>query len=195
MEHNQNTAGPLRITVGEHSLAGQPTTGDVMKLLIMLDDSEDGFLVMERGPEFFMRCSGTTSDGFAVAYRDGGDDRHFLSIDDCICLKEANDLFVSYLKEDNRWRKMILWEPVDGQDAGPARKSNRKRRGLIQRHGNTLVINKRWCMVALGLACFALGVTVFFVLSSITIHGGANFAGPLLGLGTVCLILSCFTGD
>ena len=195
MDGNQQ-AGMLKMAIGQRTLPSVPVAGDIMKSLIMLDDSPDGYVVLSRGSDWFMQCHGTAAQGFFIECRNGSDDQHYLSADDKLQLETASQLLVSYLTDDHRWRDMILWHPYDEERAIPVRPTEQKKGwGPIEKHGNTIVVNKRWCLVAAGLLLYALGVMVFFVLTSITITGGANIAGPLLALGTVLLIMSCFTGD
>ncbi len=194
MTNNQNTSSLFRMTVGDHSVVGHPTPSDIKNTLRMLDESADGFMIMERGPKSFMQCSGTLKNGFYVEYRESGANQHFNSGDDSIELDMAIDLFTSYVREDNRWRETIAWEVNKPTSIGP-NESPRNRSGLVERHGNAIVINKKFCLIASGLACYVLGTFGFFLLPRLGLRLGFRIPGLLIGLGTVCLIMSSFTDD
>ena len=141
-----------------------------------------------------MQCAGTTDAGFAIEYRDGGDTQHFMSAGDSIGVELTTDLLTSYLADDDRWRKMILWQPLSLLATKPHHKQDSKPARLVERHGSAIVISKHWCLIALGLLLYTAGVFLFLAGPAWS-RNSFRVAGDVLVLGTVFLISSAFVKD
>jgi hypothetical protein len=103
-------------------------------------------------------------------------------------------LFISYVNEDDRWRNMIGWVPIHQHvRVGPS--ESRAAPGIVERHGNHIVISKRFCMLIGGLLLCLLGAASFFLVGSVSSRRGFAIPGTLIAVGFVTLILSGSTDD
>jgi len=189
----QNAHSPTRLILRGKPLPGHPTPDDIRQALSALDE-RDSVLVLERGPQFFMQCAGTTDAGFAIEYRDGGDASHFMSAGDSIGIEITTNLLTSYLQDDERWRKMILWQPMSPLATKTSLNQEEQPTRLIEKHGSAIVISKHGCLIALGLLLYIAGAFLFLA-GPMGSRYSFRTAGNVLILGTACLILSAFVKD
>lgn len=74
-----------------------------------------------------------------------------------------------------------------------SKRKRQKKSWLVEKHGNTIVLNKKWCLRGLGFLVMAFGTValIFFSGPAPTIRGLAGTISTGLG----CLILAEFTND
>ncbi len=197
MSITQATTNVFRLTLGEHTVVGRPTYNDIHQTLLMLDQSSNGRLVLECGPQRFLKCSGSRQTGYQLEYCEGGRHRHFRSISDSIESKLVVELFSSYVQEDNRWKGMIPWVPVDDSAvaSGDRKSMDKKKFRLLQREGNTLVINKKFCLMAGGLLLNLGGVACFFLMDSSASQHTYKGVGTIMAIGFTMMVVSGWVDD
>ncbi len=182
----------FKLIVRNRPVAGHPLPGDFRWRLQMQTDETDTFVLL-RSPGHFMQCSGTADGGFRVEYREGAADRHYASGDGLIALDATADLFASYLNQDERWRGLVRWEQAGGKPGGKPGKGRSFR--LIDRRGDTVVINKKWCLILVGAAFNAIGAGVFFLLNGLMDLYMTWIPGSIIAVGVIFLGLSTFCED
>lgn len=178
----------FRLIIRNLPIAGEPLPGDFKWRLQMQTDETDTFVLLH-SPGHFMQCSGTADGGFRVEYREGTADRHFISADKAIALDATADLFASYLNQDDGWRRMIQWEPAGNKT------TKRRSFKLIDRQGDTLIVNKKWCLILIGAVFNAVGAGVFFLLNGLMDLYLTWIPGSIIAVGVIFLGLSTFCDD
>lgn len=180
----------FKLIVRGRPVAGEPQPGDMRWRLEMLNDPADTMTLL-LGPGYFMQCSGSGEEGFRVEYCQGGEDQHFQAAEASIDLDLATDLFVSYLQQDQRWLNLVRWSPY----AKLAGQRARRRFRLVEREGDRLIINKRWCLMTVGILISLIGAGSFFFLREVTHLYMSWVPGSILAVGFVFLLLSSMTED
>jgi len=67
--------------------------------------------------------------------------------------------------------------------------SRQKKSPLVGKHGNAIVISKRWCLRGLGILLMGYGLAAFVLpLPAIRIPW-------IIGIGVACLVAAEFTAD
>ena len=183
-----DSGSTFKLIVRNRPVPGEPLPGDFKWRLQMQTDETDTFVLL-KSPGHFMQCSGTADGGFRVEYREGAADQHYVSADSAIPLDATADLFASYLSGDECWRRLIRWEQ--------AASKHKKRRTfrLIDRRGDTLVINKKWCLILIGAVFNAIGAGVFFLLNGMMDLYLTWIPGSIIAVGVIFLGLSTFCED
>ncbi|MEZ6192836.1 MAG: hypothetical protein R3C45_16310 [Phycisphaerales bacterium] len=188
MGHYTTEESTFKLIVRNRPIAGEPQPEDFKWRLQMQTDETDTFVLL-KSPGHFMQCSGTADGGFRVEYREGTAKEHFASTDKALPLDATADLFASYLNRDERWRRAIRWEQAGNK---PSKGRSFK---LIDRRGDTLVINKKWCLILIGAVFNAIGAGVFFLLNGLMDLYLTWIPGSLISIGVIFLGLSTFCDD
>lgn len=173
----------FKLIVRDRPVAGYPEPGDIRWRLQMLTDETDTFVLL-KSPGHYMQCAGTADGGFRVEYREGTADRHYVTAGGAVDLDVTANLFISYLCGDERWRELVAWAPTGVKQA-----KGRSFR-LIDRRGNTVVINRKWCLIGIGALLNVIGAGTFFLLREVTHLYMSWVPGSIIALGVVCLVVS-----
>lgn len=184
----------LRLIVGKQRVGDDPSPGDIREAVLGMSGRDGGVLSLQRGPKHYMRCAGGVESGFALEYQHGGD-RAFMSAGDSISAMTTIDLLVSFMTDDERWLTMTLWQPATELLTQPRIKQRKKKRApIIERHGNTIVINKQFFLFWSGLVWSLLGVLIFFLQDGSDPYGGDG-PGFMIAMGLCAMIISGWVDD
>jgi len=180
---------PGKLFVGGRPIDGHPTPADIPGRLQMLYDPQDDFVLM-KGHGRYMQCTGDRGESFSVECCEGPGKPVMAAADD-LDHSVASELFVSFLNDDDRWRQAMQWVP---KAAGKKKKSKFAVK-LIEREGGRLIINKHWCLIALG-SLFCSGAAIsFFMLGGMMDLYLTWIPGSFLAVGVIFLLMSNFVDD
>jgi hypothetical protein len=87
-------------------------------------------VVLESAEGHYLRAAREGEGPLILEYRDGSPARHFATYDyrlaDPGTTEVLVDVFTSYLNQDQRWRTMVEWHPLDLPDGGEPRARQRR---------------------------------------------------------------------
>ncbi len=181
----------VRLIQRGRPVAGMPQPGDMRWRLEMLTDPADTMMLL-RGRGFYMQCTGDGEGGYTVEYCEGANAEPFVAVDQTLSLDVTTNLFVCYLCGDDRWRQMVRWVAKSEVEA----KKNKKRSfKLVERQGGRLIINKRMCLLTLGIIFCLIGGATFYVQEDAVFLHELAIPGGIIGMGFAIMMISSMTDD
>ena len=150
----------MQLQTDSTEIIDDPSAEQIANALQALKDDDKSFAVLSASGQVFIQCSRTSSGGFYVEYREGGDERHFRATDEDIPLAAVTCMFQDYAAGQANWKRGYSWalleqtcEPQKSESLPQARE-----RPIEFAYGHLII----------GKSCFLQGLAIIVLLIGVT---------------------------
>ena len=103
----------MSLTLTTHDTGfDDPDAATIARVLASLYGGRHVLATLGRSELTYLQASGSVQTGFTLEYQDGSLDRHYKSPAATLPLGDVTDIFQTYARRDESWRRAVEWEHV-----------------------------------------------------------------------------------
>lgn len=115
----------MELTSESGSLTKDPTVKDIADSILLLNDSDNRFMILSRDRMSYLQVYGSSSSGWTLEYQEGSPENHFSCSEPHLSTARVQQTFIAYLEGNCQWKSIVSWD--EGQGASGAEKVNSAR--------------------------------------------------------------------